>query len=205
MVSEVLSKMITRAEIGFISGCKVGSSEVSISHLQFADDTMIFCEADVRQVGYLRCILRCFEVVLGLRTNLAKSEIYSVGENCDIASLAWLLGCKIGSLLASYLGLPLEANYKAKAIRQPVIERISSHLESWRKPLLSKGGRLTLVNATLAVIPNYFLSLFTISTTVANRMEAMFRRFLCDDWANHHRYHLVDWECHVVALCVMGG
>lgn len=106
-------------------------------------------------MGYLKCILRCFEVVSGLKINLAKSGIYSVGENCDIVSLAWLLGCIIGSLPASYLGLPLGANYKAKAIWQPVIERISSHLESWKNPLLSKGGRLTLVKSTLAAISRF--------------------------------------------------
>lgn len=140
MVFEVLSGMIPKAEMGFISGFKVGSREVSISHLQFMDDTMIFYEADVRQVRFLKCILRCFEAVSRLKLNMAESEIYLVGENCDIASLAWLLGCKIGSLPASYLGLPLGANYKSKAIWQLVIERISFFLESWKTPLLSKGG-----------------------------------------------------------------
>lgn len=110
MVSEVLIRMISRAEMGFISGFKVGSGEVSISHLQFADDTIIFCETDVRQVRFLRC----FEAVLSLQINMAKSEIYSIGENCDIENLAWLLGCKIGSLSASYLGLPLGGKLQIK-------------------------------------------------------------------------------------------
>lgn len=117
-----------------------------------------------------------------------------MGENCDIESLASLLGCRIGSLPTSYLGLPLGANYKSKAIWQPVIDRISALLESWKTPLLSKGGRLALVKATLAAMLNYFISLFMISVSVANTMEGLFKRFLWDDRVDHHRYHPVDWD-----------
>lgn len=95
---EVLSRMVKKAEMGFISGFKVGSGEVTISHLQFVDDIMIFCDAEVSQLGYLRCILRCFEVVSGLKINLAKSEIFQMGGECDMESLTWILGCKIGTL-----------------------------------------------------------------------------------------------------------
>lgn len=125
MVSEVLSRMIRRAKMGFISGFRLGRHErVTISHLQFADDTMIFCDANKRQVGYLRCILRCFEVTSGLKINLAKSELFKIGIECDIESLAWILGCKIGQLPSSYIRLSLGASFKSKVIWDPMIERI---------------------------------------------------------------------------------
>lgn len=116
MVSNVLSSMIVKAESGYISGFVVGSGSVSISHLQFADDTMIFCDTDLSQIGYLRCILCIFEMVTGLPINLAKSEMFGVGEVQDLDSLAWILGCKIGSLPSTYLGIPLRVAFKSKAI-----------------------------------------------------------------------------------------
>lgn len=88
-VSKVLSRMISKAEMRFISEFNVGSGEVFVSHLQFADDTMIFYDADVRQSGYLRYIRRCFEAVLGLKNNMAKSEIFQVRENYDIVQLGY--------------------------------------------------------------------------------------------------------------------
>lgn len=51
MVLEVLSKIIKKAEMGYISGFFVGDGSVSVSHLEFADDTMIFCEAVSRKLG----------------------------------------------------------------------------------------------------------------------------------------------------------
>lgn len=71
---------------------------------------------------------------------------------------------------------------------------IALRLKSWKAKLLSKGGRLTLLKATLASIPNYHLSLFTIPGLVAIRIESLFRKFLWNNEEEHHRYHLVDWK-----------
>lgn len=176
--------------MGFIWGFKVGGEEgVIISHLQLADDTIIFCDGDLRQMSYLRC----FKVVYSLKINLANSEMFQVGDVCDIVSLAWILGCNIGHL-PSYLGLPLGGCYKLKVLWELAIERILAILEAWKVPLLSKGGRLTLVKATLVIVPNYLLSLFTIPVLIANRMKALFKIFIWDDDLIQHRYHLVDWN-----------
>lgn len=59
---------------------------------------------------------------------------------------------------------------------------------------MSKGAQLALLNSTLAFIPNYYMSLFTIPRAVANDMEAKFRNFRWNDSGDHHRYHLVDWN-----------
>lgn len=78
----------------------------------------------------------------------------------NIDSLAWILGCKIGYLPMFYLELPLRAKFKSKEVWNLVIERITLRLESWKAKLLLKGGRLTLLKSNLAIIPDYFLSLY---------------------------------------------
>lgn len=104
------------------------------------------------------------------------------------------MGSKIGTLPSSYLGLPLRANFKSKLVWGLVVEQISSRPDSWKTALLSKGGRLTLLKSTMASIPNYYLSLFTILGVVAYDIESKFQNFLWNDIENHHRYHLVDWK-----------
>ena len=45
LVMEVLSRLISRAlASGLIKGVKLGSEGVVVSHLQFADDTILFLE-----------------------------------------------------------------------------------------------------------------------------------------------------------------
>jgi hypothetical protein len=55
----------------------------------------------------------CFEVVLGLKINLAKSELVLVGNVNNVEGLARILGCRVSSLPMKYLGLPLGASFKA--------------------------------------------------------------------------------------------
>lgn len=64
------------------------------------------CTPSEDQLLYLRCVVRCFKVVSGLKVNLHKSRIFGVGQVNNLGRLADCLGCLVGSLPTSYLGLP---------------------------------------------------------------------------------------------------
>lgn len=42
---------------------------MEVCHLQYADDTVIFCEPKVEQIGYIRMIFDYFEASSGLKVN----------------------------------------------------------------------------------------------------------------------------------------
>jgi len=134
----------------------------------------------------LRCLLLYFEAVSGLRINLSKSEIVSVGE---VGKLASILGCGVASLPLKYLGLPLSAKYKDSHMWNSIIEKMENRLSGWKRLYLSKGGRLTLINNTLSSLPPYFLSLFPISVGVANRLEKLQRDFLWGGIGDEFKFH----------------
>jgi len=82
-VGEVLSRMIKAAfTIELISDFSVARSNaaMSISHLLFPDDTIIFCDSDCKRMVNLHRFLTWFEAVSGPRVNLAKSSLLPVGE-----------------------------------------------------------------------------------------------------------------------------
>ncbi|RVW86930.1 hypothetical protein CK203_043508 [Vitis vinifera] len=106
---EVLSALIRRAVGGggFVSGCSLrgrGRLEMEVSHLLFADDTIIFCEAKKEYLTSLSWILAWFEAASGLRINLAKSELIPIGEVEEIEEMAVELGCKVGAFPLSLSG-----------------------------------------------------------------------------------------------------
>ncbi|RVW97198.1 putative ribonuclease H protein [Vitis vinifera] len=198
MGMEVLSALIRRAvEGGCITGCRIQRGRgqaVSISHLLFADDAIVFCEAKKENMTFLSWTLCWFEAASGLRINLAKSEIIPVGKVDEILEMAVELGCKVGQLLSTYLGLPLGAPNKAGYVWDGVEERMRWKLALWKRQYLSKGGRITLIKSTLASMPLYQLSLFHMSKVVARRLEKLQRDFLWGGGSTERKAHLVSWE-----------
>ena len=128
LVMEVFTRMVnsaaTAALIYAFSVGPLNKSATDVSHLLFADDTIIFCDNNCKQIVNLGGVLISFEVVSELRVNLSKSSILPVGQVDNIQLLAGILGCYIGSFPSSYLGLPLGAKFKDKFIWAPVIERL---------------------------------------------------------------------------------
>jgi hypothetical protein len=55
------------------------------------------------------------------------------------------LGCRVGSLPMTYLGLPLGASYKSVSTWKGVVEKMKKRLAGWKRMYLSKDGRLTLI------------------------------------------------------------
>jgi hypothetical protein len=72
----------------------------------------MFSGASQIQVQTMSNLLRCFELVFGLKVNLAKSTL-----------VAEILGCEVGSLPITYLGMPLGARFKDKACWNGVVEK----------------------------------------------------------------------------------
>ena len=86
LVVETLHQMLRQVEcLNQIKGISCFSFEISISHLQFTDDTIIFLEAKEDTVKYVKKILLCFELFSGLSVNCGKSCLYSIGVEEEIS------------------------------------------------------------------------------------------------------------------------
>ena len=110
---EAFSHLVDKAvEGGFIFGYKFkgrNGTERQITHLLFADDTLVFYEDMEDQMAYLSWILAWFKAMSGPSINLNKSSLIPVGRVENVENLVIALGCKIGYVPAEYLGLPLGA------------------------------------------------------------------------------------------------
>lgn len=105
--------------------------------------------------------------------NFGKSALLAVWEVPNINMLVVDLGCRVGSLPTTYLGLLLGAFFKRLDVWNPIIETVHKRLAGWKANYLSKGGRLTLIKATLANIPLHDMSLLNMPKLIAQKIEKM--------------------------------
>ena len=126
--------------------------------------------------------------------NRDKSEVIPVGRVDYLENIVSVLGCRIGNLPSSYLGLPLGAPFKSPRVWDVVEERFRKRLSLWKRQYLSKGGRLTLIKSTLSSLPIYLMSLLVIPRKVCARLEKIQRDFLWGGGALEKKPHLVNWS-----------
>lgn len=195
MVGESLNSLVLKAkELGIVRGFEVCPGGPVVTHLQFVDDTSFFCDNNISEVLGFRAILGCFELVSGLRINLGKSTLIGVAlDDSVVRERADIVGCGVGNVPFSYLGLPVGGNTRFKKFWSPVVEKLERRLARWGKKYLSLDGRVTLLKSVLINLPTYFLFIFQIPKGVANSMEKLFRRFLWGDQEAKIKVHLMAW------------
>ena len=104
-----------------------------------------------------------------------------------------LLGCSQSHLPMTYLGLPLGAKFKDRAIWNSILERMERRLTRWKQLYFSKGGKITLIKSTLSSLPTYFLSLFPIPVDIAIHIERLRTNFLWGGLDESPKFLLVKW------------
>ncbi|XP_077228309.1 uncharacterized protein LOC143861251 [Tasmannia lanceolata] len=79
MVVEVLSLMLTTAgESGLFHGLLAGPRADKVTHLQFADDTLVFLQFTPQAIPNVIRIFKWFEAISGLKINFAKSMMLGI-------------------------------------------------------------------------------------------------------------------------------
>ena len=196
VVADVLNRLMSKAvNEGLIEGIIVGRQGVSLSHLQFADDTILFVPAKANVLVNVRRILDCFGLMSGLRINFDKSAL--IPMNCNerlVTELNSKLQCQVLALPIKYLGIPLGANPRRMDTWEPIIEKIRKMLSGWKGKLLSRAGRLTLIKSVWNNLPMYYLGLFKMPKKVVQKIILLQNKFLWGMKEVGRSIPLVKWE-----------
>ena len=196
LVADVLGRLVDKAKgSDAIYGFFVGRDNVEVTHLQFADDTLLFMEPNHNVFLNVLRLLEVFGSVSGLRVNLTKSTLLGINIDDDLLqNLALLSSCEVGVCPIKYLGLPLGGNPRKQDFWEPVVSKVKKRLDGWKKAFLSRGGRLTLIHSVLSSIPIYYLSLFKAPICVIKVVEKVTRDFLWEGGDLQGGDHLVGWS-----------
>jgi len=179
LTAEGLNVLMNSAvENNLYKGYGVGSTgSAVVSHLQFADDTLLIGEKSWANVRALRAVLTLFADMSGLKVNFNKSLLVgiNIGQSW-LVEAASLLNCKVGKISFLYLGLSIGGDPRRLVFWEPVINTIKSRLAGWQSRFLSYGGRLILLKSVLSSLPVYALSFFKAPSGIISTIESIFNK-----------------------------
>ena len=191
----VLSLMINKAALSQRIGFHPSCSKVTLTHLSFADDHMIFTDGSAASLRGVFEVPSDFASISGLVINPAKSSIFMVGHiTQDFKDEVLRLGIPTESLPVRYLGLPLTTKTMTRTDYQPLIDQIRTRLVSWSSRSLSYAGRLQLVRTVIGSITNFWCSVFRLPKRCLNTIEGMCAAFLWSGSPNTHTKAKVSWD-----------
>lgn len=123
IVAKGLSRLIQSAferKIFMEYSFERGGEKISMSHIQYADDTILIAEMSKANIWAIKCILRSYELVSGLKVNFHKSGlICSKVSHALVEGAAHTLNCKIGNLPFKFLGIIVGANPRRSSTWTP--------------------------------------------------------------------------------------
>ena len=178
--AEGLSALIKKASVdGLLGGISVCRRGPSLSHLFFADDSLIFCKATLRECDALPKILKVYELALGQQLNRAKTSLFFSGntpkEIRDEIKLRF--GAQVNRQHEKYLGLPSLVGRNKKNTFKEIKEKFAKKLAGWKEKLLSKAGKEVLIKAVTQAIPTYSMSYFKIPDSLCEEITSLIRNF----------------------------
>ncbi|KAL0449049.1 UNVERIFIED_CONTAM: putative mitochondrial protein [Sesamum latifolium] len=193
LCAEAFSGLIRKAESeGTIEGVAVSRTAPSVSHLLFADDMLIFCQATKEALSNLQLVLTSFEAASGLMINKEKSAMVfsSNVESGSRAALANFLGVTVALKHDRYLGLPTVTGRSKKELFKEIKERIWKKLNTWSSKQLSQAGRAVLLKTVLQTIPTYAMICFRFPESLLNELEGL----MADFFWNHGKESKIHWK-----------
>nr|KYP58785.1 Putative ribonuclease H protein At1g65750 family [Cajanus cajan] len=180
---------------GLFLGYRVGQHRVLVNLLQYADDTIFFGEPSMENVLTIKCILRCYELISGLKVNFHKSNFRILGSSeIQVLRFAVVLNCKILHFPFRYLGIPIGDNPRKSTMWRPILDKIINKLAPWKDKLISMAGRVCIINFVLTALPLYFIPFFKMPKKVVNNIIKIQRAYLWGGEEDSRKVAWVSWD-----------
>jgi hypothetical protein len=152
-----LSHLISHAvHEGTWKPMRAGRNGPLITHLMFADDLILFAEANVEQMVVVLNILNHFCQLSGQQISQEKTSImFSKNVSTQLREeLVMMSGCNETPSLGKYLGVPLVGRAPKRSDYNSLISQVKAKLSNWKAKQLSFAGRITLSKAVIEAVPN---------------------------------------------------
>ncbi|OMO64639.1 reverse transcriptase [Corchorus capsularis] len=199
---EAFSCLISNAEAtNLIHGVAINRAAPSISHLFFADDSLIFLRAALDECEVVLNILHDFELATGQQVNIDKSAIlFSSNISSGLQdSIMRRLGVSRVLERDKYLGLPIMIGKNKKQELNFIKERLLQRVASWRNKLFSIVGKAIMIHSIAQSIPVYLMSVFRFPKSFIHELNMIIAKFWWGSTNDNRKIHWMAWE----TMCVL--
>jgi hypothetical protein len=196
-VADGLSCLIRKEiEINSLREFHICRRAPSISHLLFADYSILFFEASVEHALVVKSVLDRYEEATGQLVSLGKcSVMYGDGCTQDTQDqLKNILKYETECFEEKYLGLPILEGRMSKGKFKSTKGKFSKHASDWSEKYMSSGAKETLIKAVLQSISTYAMGVFKFPFGLIDELEQIIRNFWWGDEENRRRMHWLSWE-----------
>ena len=161
--------------------------------IQYADDIVIFFTARWEELATLKNMLLTFEQSTGLKVSFANSSMILLNiDEGEANRLTALLGCKIGQLPFTYLGLPLGTTRPRIVDFMPLVDTLERRLTA-SSCMLNQGSRLQLLTSVLTSMHIYFLYSLQLPPGIIKQLDKIFRQCLSRGRSDAPKQSLAAW------------
>jgi ribonuclease HI len=197
LCAEGLHSLISQASVqGEMQGVALCRRGPKITHLFFADDSLLFTKATTRDCAKLQVILQLYERASGQQINRDKTTIFfsKATPSGTQEAIKNTLGVPIIKQYEKYLGLPSFVGKNRTACFTQLKERVWSKLMGWKEKLLSQAGREVLIKSVAQAIPTYTMSCFRLPNRLCQDLESMIRKFWWGHGPDKNKICWIKWS-----------
>jgi hypothetical protein len=190
---EVLSSSLVKADReGVLEGVPTSKRGPRLNHLFFADDSLLFCRADMSHWSRLSNFLKNYEIASGQKLNSTKTAIFFSRNTPQETREKILEESRIPSSQRydTYLGLPALVGKSQTKEFKSIIDKVWKRMQDWKLKFLSQAGQEILLKAVIQAIPTYCMSVFMLPKTLCSKINSLMQQF----WWGASGIHWMRWS-----------